>query len=303
MEVIIVDDDAIENEPYYHSRPWIIPLSLYDAACKLINNTPQKEYSLTIDKSCIAQFPLNNLPNNIIDITCRDLGIHKLPGPLCDSITYINCEKNNISQLDDDVLPNTLEQLICLFNNMLKLPSTLPQKLINLDCSNNHLTHLPDILPTTLRMINCVNNKLRCLPDIIPPLAHFRCQCNNLYILPDFTITESDRFNTYSFMCYDGNKLDTLYPELKTLCKLGIGKINPNTARVYTSRECVSMKIEYINRRNREIRAEWLAKVNVGNVFLERYMQRMMHPSRLADLLADPNIDVDAFMESYVAGL
>jgi translation initiation factor RLI1 len=104
-------------------------------------------------------------------------------------------------------------------------------------------------------------------------------------------------------MCYDGNKLDTLYPELKTLCKLGIGKINPNTARVYTSRECVSMKIEYINRRNREIRAEWLAKVNVGNVFLERYMQRMMHPSRLADLLADPNIDVDAFMESYVAGL
>jgi hypothetical protein len=61
--------------------------------------------------------------------------------------------------------------------------------------------------------------------------------------------------------------------------------------------------VEYINRRNREIRAEWLAKVNVGNVFLERYMKRRMHPDNFKALIADPDIDVDAFMEAYVATL
>jgi hypothetical protein len=107
----------------------------------------------------------------------------------------------------------------------------------------------------------------------------------------------------YIFNCYSGNKLDTLYPELHDICyHKGKYKYDEN-GRMYSCDESIIMQVKYINRRNREIRAEWLAKINVGDVFLERYMQRMMHPSRLTALLADPNIDVDAFMESYVAGL
>jgi hypothetical protein len=45
------------------------------------------------------------------------------------------------------------------------------------------------------------------------------------------------------------------------------------------------------------------AVINTGNVLLERYMQRAMHPDNFKALIADPDIDVDTFMEAYVAAL
>ena len=46
-----------------------------------------------------------------------------------------------------------------------------------------------------------------------------------------------------------------------------------------------------------------LAIINAGNVFLEHYMRRRMHPDNLKVLADDPNLDVDEYMEAYVATL
>jgi hypothetical protein len=48
---------------------------------------------------------------------------------------------------------------------------------------------------------------------------------------------------------------------------------------------------------------ERLAIINAGNVLLERYMRRKMHPDNFKVLLADPDIDVDEYMTQYVDAL
>jgi hypothetical protein len=43
--------------------------------------------------------------------------------------------------------------------------------------------------------------------------------------------------------------------------------------------------------------------INAGNVLLERYMKRRMHPDNFKALVDDPDMDVDEYMTQYVESL
>lgn len=44
-------------------------------------------------------------------------------------------------------------------------------------------------------------------------------------------------------------------------------------------------------------------KIDPAKQILESYMQRAMHPTRLQPLLDNTELDVDTFMEAYIAAL
>jgi Leucine-rich repeat (LRR) protein len=181
-----------------------------------------------------------------------------------------------------DNLPATLKELWCAYNQITLLPNDLPATLTRLWCSGNKITTLPDNLPATLEELYCSYNQITSLPNHLPAtLKELLCKNNLLTSLPD-TLPDT----LILFNCSD-NPLESNYPLIFTF--------KPQQAKEIIAyiRECNSMRRVHARTR----------KINTCNVLLERYMQRAMHPSRLAPLLADPNIDVDAFMEAYVAAL
>jgi len=118
------------------------------------------------------------------------------------------------------------------------------------------------------------------LPDHLPPnLKALGCSYNQLTILPDLPISIID-------IDIRNNPLEQHYPD------------------IFKHRYEVKDLINYVNKCNGIRRAkEWLAIVNASNVFLERYMQRAMHPSQLETLKENEDVDVDEFMTSYVESL
>jgi Leucine-rich repeat (LRR) protein len=120
------------------------------------------------------------------------------------------------------------------------------------------------------------------LPEKLPDsLRQLYCYNNQLTTLPD------NLPNSLQYIDVRDNPLETNYPKIFTF------QINQTAKIIAYVRECNAL------RRARER----LAIINAGNVFLERYMQRMMHPSRLATLIDNPEMDVDEYMEAYVAAL
>lgn len=118
------------------------------------------------------------------------------------------------------------------------------------------------------------------MPDNFPPdLQVLYCFNNQLTILPDLP-------SILKYINLENNPLEDNYPLLFTF-------------RPEKAQEIVA----YVNARNREIRRLRIRAINQNNILLERYMQRMMHPSRLAALTKDETIDVDAFMNAYVDAL
>lgn len=79
---------------------------------------------------------------------------------------------------------NSIEQLICVSNELTELPEQLPPKLILLDCSHNELKKLPDKLPDTLQRLVCSRNELFHLPDLPSTLMYISCDYNHLLELP-----------------------------------------------------------------------------------------------------------------------
>lgn len=127
---------------------------------------------------------------------------------LSDKITYLNISNKSLSEIPDlsrftnlkildfshnniatlpESLPNSLENLYCNFNPLIKL-NNLPSNLIGLFCSDCKLIELPENLPNSLIHLYCNNNNLDYLPECISKLskqmAHLHCVNNNLKILP-----------------------------------------------------------------------------------------------------------------------
>jgi hypothetical protein len=97
-------------------------------------------------------------------------------------------------------------------------------------------------------------------------------------------------------------------PESLTYIELFDNPLKANYPKIFTfkveAEEYKNDIITYVNMCNAQRRAkERLAIINAGNVLLERYMRRMMHPSKLAALADNPDLDVDEYMEAYVATL
>ena len=122
--------------------------------------------------------------DSIVYINCYNNDLTELPSTLPESLQKLHCSFNNLTSLPSK-LPESLQILNCYNNDLTELPSKLPGSLQKLDCSNNDLTSLPSKLPDSLRVLECYDNKLTELPSILPgSLQKLDCSNNDLTSLP-----------------------------------------------------------------------------------------------------------------------
>lgn len=175
----------------------------------------------------------------------------------------IDWENMGLPEINE--IPAHCHALFCGRNNLTSLP-LLPMKrqFTHLYCSNNQLTCLPE-LPDTLKELYCPNNNLTILPDIPKSVRYISCR---------------------------GNPLETNYPEIFKM------------EYIAPLDEYFQTVIQYVNRRNAMMRAkDRMRLIDPTNQFLECYMRRSMHPSRLQPLLDNTDLDVDEFMTQYTNSL
>jgi len=232
---------------------------------------------LNISNQHLTSLP-DTLSQSLQELYCHTNQLISLPDNLPQSLQTLYCQYNQLTSLPDN-LPQSLQTLGCYCNKLTSLPEILPQSLQKLDCYINQLTKLSDILPQSLQRLDCTNNQLTSLPDNLPQnLQRLYCSNNQLTILPDLPIL-------IQYINIKNNPLEQNYPGIFT----------------YQSAKEI---INYVNKCNGIRRTkQWLSIVNANNVFLERYMQRAMHPSRLKTLKDNTDIDVDEFMTRYVEAL
>ena len=119
----------------------------------------------------------------------------------CSNIYYFDQEGESIK---NHILPNSLKELYCGYNQLTSLPD-LPNSLIKLLCMYNKLTSIPD-LPNSLIELTCYNNKLASIPDLPNLLIKLHCGYNKLTSLPDLP-------NSLKYLYTYHNKLTSL-PDL-----------------------------------------------------------------------------------------
>ena len=130
---------------------------------------------------------------------------HKLP----DSLEELDCLRNQLTSLPK--LPNSLNKLFCHLNELTSLPD-LPNSLECLLCFNNKLTSLPN-LPNSLKCLSCSNNQLTSLPDLPNSLEILNCYYNRLTSLPDLP-------NSLEILSCHNNQLTSLPDLPKSLIEL-----------------------------------------------------------------------------------
>jgi Leucine-rich repeat (LRR) protein len=248
---------------------------------------------------CTDKWPAE-FPADMTYLSCSDNIFKQLPDNLPETLIHLACAKNNLTALPE-TLPDGLEYLHCSNNPCItQLPKRLPSGLIYLWCSNTSITII-DYLPPGLKTLSCSNTGLKRLPQKLPPgLCSLYCNGNLLTALPDI-------HTTVDVLWAHNNQLTELPDLPEGLDIMSIIQPNDlldeNYPHLFLRFDNID-KIKYINECNAMRRArEQLQVINAGNVFLELYMKRRMHPDNFKALLADPDIDVDEYMEAYVAAL
>ena len=133
-----------------------------------------------------------------------------------DLVFKIDCSKNELTILPDNMNFPNLELLYCSNNKLISLPNMNCPNLHWLDCSFNQLKFIPDTMNfSNLEYFDCRNNQLISLPDInFRNLLRVECSKNKLRSLPNMNCP-----NLYYFKCSD-NKLTSLpnmnFPNLQT---------------------------------------------------------------------------------------
>jgi Leucine-rich repeat (LRR) protein len=119
-----------------------------------------------------------NEETRVTELDLSNRNLKKLP----DLSKYINLKKLNISynQLTSiDDIPNSIEELDCCSNYIVKLPEHLPSKLRILNCFLNELVVLPISFPITLNWLNCSSNSIENIVGSLPKdLKYFNCSDN-----------------------------------------------------------------------------------------------------------------------------
>jgi len=93
----------------------------------------------------------------------------KITGPLPSTLTFLDCEYSNITELPE--LPDSLVYLNISHSKITELPH-LPSNLKSLNFSFNNVTHLPP-LPPKLEKLNCSHTQLKRLPVLPATLREF----------------------------------------------------------------------------------------------------------------------------------
>jgi large subunit ribosomal protein L30 len=247
---------------------------------------------------------LNSLDSNIIELDLSKKSLTKLPNlDKFKSLKELHCYINQLTSLPEK-LPNSLEILCCFTDHLTSIPDTLPSTLLILHCGYNELTCLPNTLPKSLKLLYCSYNKLTSLSENLPnSLKALYCSDNELTSLPD-RLPSSLRW-----LYCDNNQLtslpDNLQNSLQILNLTGntllqkkypLLNLNGNFFRIYKTQK------EYIQEINSKLRIqERLKIINSKNILLEKYEQRIMHPSKLEFLNGVETVEeIDRLMESYL---
>ena len=162
---------------------------------------------------CNPLISITNIPKSVIKITLRKLSkkfnYNKFPElPLTlKKLTIYDSDFENCSNELTIKLPDTLEELSCFHNNLIKLPDILPLSLEELYCSNNKLNILPE-LPVNLLKLQCSYNKITIIPELPSKLIQLSASCNIILQLPILNCS-----NIENVLFCDNNKLTEL-PEL-----------------------------------------------------------------------------------------
>lgn len=286
--------------------------------CKIINETlsPLLDHHtmamyLTLDNiatyhdrkyevfKCTDEWPAT-FPDDMIYLSCVDNIFKKLPDNLPETLIALFCAKNNLVALPE-TLPDGLEYLHCTSNKRItRLPQRLPSALIDLWCSNTSINTI-DYLPPGLKTLCCSSTGLEWLPKKLPPgLCSLYCNGNRLTALPDMPATvdvlwaHDNRLTELPDLSEKINVMSIIQPD---------NLLNANYPNLFRTFGGIDV-IKYVNECNAKRRTkERLAIINAGNVLLELYMKRRMHPSNLKALTDDLDMDVDEYMEAYVAAL
>ena len=136
--------------------------------------------TLKSDNDKLNGFLLHFDFRNLKLISCTDIELKKFPSSLPNNLIYLNCGKNELTNLPE--LPPNLRFLYC-HENLLRYLPKLPKYLTLLDCYGNQLTTLPE-LPSSLKEVWCYDNKLTVLPLIPPRVECLSCCFNQLVELP-----------------------------------------------------------------------------------------------------------------------
>lgn len=141
------------------------------------------------------------LENNADKLNLHNLDLTSLPDtlPPCNELEISN---NNITELP--TLPNNLQRLMAICNQLRTLPNTLPEHLLSLHVISNKLERLPENLPESLNTLNVCDNPSLQFPNNWPS--------NLMYLnIADCELTELPTLpNTLTELYADSNQLRTL---------------------------------------------------------------------------------------------
>ncbi len=147
------------------------------------------------------------LENNADRLNLHNLDLTSLPDtlPPCNELDISN---NNITELP--TLPNNLQRLMAICNQLHTLPDTLPEHLLSLYVISNKLERLPENLPESLDTLNVSDNPSLQFPNNWPSNLKYLniadCELTELPTLP----------NTLTALYADRNQLRTLPDTLPT---------------------------------------------------------------------------------------
>lgn len=135
--------------------------------------------TLTLTKCYIKKLPL--LPNSIISLYVKDVGLEYLPNLENTNLCYISASENKLTNLPK--LPNTLISLFMNNNNLTEILE-LPTSLNNLELKNNKIRKIQSF-PINISVIVISNNFLIELPTIPENTSQFICDNNPLVSMPE----------------------------------------------------------------------------------------------------------------------
>jgi len=160
---------------------------------------------------------LPRVPEGTVELICARNNLTEIDGSLLpESLQVLKCQGNQITKIIN--LPDNLERLICHHNNLTSLDG-LPPSLMALICNNNQLTEL-DNLPKSLTYLNCAFNKIFYLDNLPQTRASWDfLDCSHNYLTSiDLKMSAMTQLNcSYNFI----QTLDHLLPE--SLVKLWCG--------------------------------------------------------------------------------
>lgn len=214
-------------------------------------------------------------------ITCCSNVTH-IPNNLPANLTYLHIARNTRITRLPDVLPNTLGTLYCDTPTLSLMPKTFPKSLRYLYIHNAQITEFSTLLSPELVILTIEHVPLTTLPDIPPSIKNINF--------------------------YDTPNLYAMYPMLQHIDKLPKHVIS-FARKVHKPKKSCTMQetsstFYYINETNSRLRTQARMRIiNHENILLDLYMRKMMHPSRIAALVANESDDVDKVTTQYIESL